>query len=307
MGCNFPRPVWRVADKRQRHASTGAPCVVKRRGFTFSLREGYREPYAAVPCGQCLGCRLDWAADWALRCEKEAKCWPRNSFVTLTYSDDELPLGASTRSSVSKREFQLFMKRLRKELGEHIRYFASGEYGDQNDRAHYHALLFNCGFDDRVPWRVSRGNQLFRSRTLERLWPFGFSSIGEVNHQTASYVAKYVVKKLRGSAAVAQYADREPPFVLMSRRPGIGEAWYRRWKDDVYPEGVVVYGEGRKRRAPRYFDKLHSRDKPVEVALAKSARKIQAAAVRASSSPSAVLMAREVNLRSRLNLAGRPL
>lgn len=307
MGCNFPRPVWRVADKVQRHASTGRPYLQKRKGFTFKLADGYREPFAAVPCGQCLGCRLDWAADWALRCEKEAKLWPHNSFITLTYSDDQLPIGGSTRSSVSKREWQLFMKRLRKEYGEHIRFFATGEYGDQNDRAHYHALLFNLAFSDRVPWRVSRGNTLYRSPTLERLWPFGFSTIGDVNFQTANYVAKYVVKKLRGSAAQEQYCDREPPFVLMSRRPGIGALWLEQWGDEVYPSGTVVYGEGRVRKSPRYFDKLRSRLKPMDVVLAKHERKLRAVTARSKSNPSSVLEARETNIRSRLNLSGRPL
>lgn len=306
MGCNFPRPVWKRADSRAIHATSGLPYIVRNRGFTFRLSEGYKEPHAAVPCGQCLGCRLDWAADWALRCEKEAKCWPHNSFITLTYSDDQLPIGATTRSTVSKREFQLFMKRLRFELGDGIRFFASGEYGDSNDRAHYHALLFNCAFPDRVPWRKSRGNQLYRSAILERLWPYGFSTIGEVNYQTSNYVARYVVKKLRGSLAQQQYVDREPPFVLMSRNPGIGAAWFAKHAGDVYPLGTVVYGEGRQRRAPRYFDKLHSREKPVEVALAKGNRKVTAAIARSKSSRS-TLTARETNLASRLNLSGRPL
>ena len=307
MGCNFPRPVWKRADEATTHASTGKPITIHKRGFTFRLAEGYREPHAAVPCGQCLGCRLDWAADWALRCEKEAKCWPHNSFVTLTYTDDELPIGATTRSTVSKREFQLFMKRLRKELDDQvIRFFASGEYGEKNDRAHYHALLFNCHFPDRVRWRESRGHTLYRSPTLERLWPFGFSTIGEVNFQTANYVARYVVKKLRGSLAQQQYADREPPFVLMSRNPGIGAEWFSRHSTDVFPEGSIIYGENRKRRAPRYFDKLHSREKPFEVAMAKGKRKIIAATARAKSPPS-TLEAREQNIKARLSLSGRPL
>ncbi|WNK13948.1 MAG: replication initiator protein [Microvirus sp.] len=306
MGCNYPRSVWKRADEVTRHASTGVPITVRKRGFTFRLQEGYREPHAAVPCGQCLGCRLDWAADWALRCEKEAKCWPQNSFVTLTYSDSELPIGSTTRSTVSKREFQLFMKRLRKELGDGIRFFASGEYGDTNDRAHYHALLFNCAFPDRVLWSKGRGHPLYRSVTLERLWPYGFSTIGDVNFRTASYVARYVVKKLRGSLGQQQYADREPPFVLMSRNPGIGAAWFVKHSSDVFPEGSVVYGEGRQRRAPRYFDKLHSREKPFEVAVAKGNRKIKAAIARAKSPPQ-TLEARETNLKARLSLSGRPL
>ena len=308
MGCNFPRPVWKRADERapdKRFASGFR--VEPKRGFTFRLSEGYREPHAAVPCGQCLGCRLDWAADWALRCEKEAKLWPYNSFVTLTYNDDELPIGASTRSTVSKREFQLFMKRLRFELGDGIRFFASGEYGDTNDRAHYHALLFNCRFPDQQLWRNTRGHPLYRSAILEKLWPYGFSTIGAVNYQTSNYVARYVVKKLRGSLAMQQYADREPPFVLMSRNPGIGAHWLAKHSADVYPSGSIVYGEGKQRRAPRYFDKLHSREKPVEVAEAKGKRKIQAAVARSKNNTSRILEARETNIKARLNLSGRPL
>lgn len=307
MGCNFPRPVWRRADAIAINVTSGVCYTKRQRGFTFRLSEGYKEPYAAVPCGQCLGCRLDWAADWAVRCEKEAKLWPVNSFVTLTYNDEELPLGSSTRSTVSKREFQLFMKRLRKVRDGNIRFFASGEYGEKNDRAHYHAVLFNCGFPDRVPWRVSRGNQLYRSHELEQLWPYGFSTIGEVNHRTASYVARYVVKKLRGSMALEQYADREPPFVLMSNRPGIGAGWFERFSGDVFPDGRVVYGEGRVRRAPRYFEKLHSREKPMEVVEAKFQRKLAASKARVLSNTSKVLEAREVNLAARLSLSGRPL
>ena len=97
MACHFPRPVWRKRDGS---------------GFTFRFDEGLTGTSAHLPCGQCIGCRLDWAGDWAARCEKEAQLWEHNAFVTLTYDDKHLPVGGSTRSSVSKREFQLFMKRL---------------------------------------------------------------------------------------------------------------------------------------------------------------------------------------------------
>lgn len=307
MGCNFPRPVWKRADKASQHASTGKPCIIKGKGFTFTPSEGYTHQFPSVPCGQCLGCRLDWAADWALRCEKEAKLWPRNCFITLTYNDDELPIGSTTRSTVSKREWQLFMKRLRKEYGDAIRFFASGEYGDKNDRAHYHALLFNHDFPDKLPWRMSRGHQLYRSPTLERLWPYGFSTIGALSFQSANYVARYVVKKLRGSMAATQYADREPPFVLMSRNPGIGAGWLAKHAGDVYPNGTIVYGEGKVRRAPRYFDKLHSREEPSEVRAAKFNRKLKAITSSNSRPTQVTLRNRETNLTARLNITGRPL
>lgn len=259
MACHFPRQVWRRKD---------GP------GFTFRFDEGLTGVGGQLPCGQCIGCRLDWAGDWATRCEKEAQCWPHNVFVTLTYDDKHLPIGGSTRSSVSKREFQLFLKRLRKEFGDGIRFFASGEYGEKSGRAHYHALLFNHRFPDAQLWRSTPAGPLFTSAALQRLWPFGFSSIGSVTFQSASYVARYVLKKAKDNPS--DFLDREPPFVLMSRRPGIGAYWLEKHLSDVYPAGRVVVGLGALRRPPRYFDeklKVWDRSMHLEV---KGARRLAA-------------------------------
>lgn len=241
MACHFPRRGWR----HQEHG-----------GVAFRFTQGYKDAHRLVGCGQCIGCRLDWAGDWAARCEKESKLWERNCFITLTYSDDELPIGSTTRSTVSKREFQLFMMRLREFYGPGIRFFGSGEYGAKSDRAHYHALLFNHDFPDKRVWKSGRGNTLFVSAQLEQLWPYGFSTIGSVSFASASYVARYITKKVTGAPAAAAYADREPPFVLMSRRPGIGAGWFDKYKSDVYPSGKIIVGENKTRRAPRYFNKL---------------------------------------------------
>lgn len=264
---------------------------------------------------------MDWAADWAIRCEKEAKLWEHNCFVTLTYDDEHLPMGSSTRSTLSKRQLQLFLKRLRKSKSVRykdpdtrrwrvyhppLRYFGAGEYGEKNERAHYHLLLFNCSFPDKQLWKSAGGNSLWRSPELERLWPYGFSSIGELNYKTANYVARYTIKKLRGKAAEEAYADRAGPFVLMSRRPGLGARWLSKFEGDVYPDGLVVYGEGRQRRAPRYFDKLFSREKPIEFLETKLNRKVQAYKASLARNPSKVWEAREKALAVRLSMETRP-
>lgn len=269
MACYFPRPAWQA---KRINPETG------RRGIAFNLSEGSHLLPTQVPCGQCIGCRLDWAGDWAARCEKEAKLYLLNSFITLTYGDEELPIGATTRSSLSKRDFQLFMKRLRKEYSQNvIRFFATGEYGDLNQRAHYHALLFNHQFPDLQLWR-SKPTALYRSASLERLWPYGFCSVGQVTYQSAGYVARYSVKKLRGFLAKSEYFDREPPFVLMSRRPGIGSGWYDKFKGDIYPSGQLVVGEGRLRRTPRFFDNKFREEQPQVFAELRKARRMRARA-----------------------------
>jgi len=213
------------------------------------------------PCGQCLGCRLDWAGDWAARCEKEAKLHEANCFITLTYDDKCLPVGGTSRSTVSKRDFQLFMKRLRKAYPTNeIRYFACGEYGNLNQRAHYHALLFNHDFADKRLWKPHPRHPLYLSKSLQSLWGLGFTSIGTVTFSSASYVARYVVKKLTGTRT--DYLDREKPFILMSRRPGIGSAFYEKYKDEIYPAGQLLVGENKPRRTPRYFDEKYRRENP---------------------------------------------
>jgi len=214
-----------------------------------------------ITCGQCLGCRLDWAGDWAARCEKEAKLYEHNCFITLTYDDAHLPLGGSTRSSVCKREWQLFMKRLRKAYPTNeIRFFCCGEYGNLNERAHYHALLFNHDFPDKRLWKPHPRTPLYLSASLQSLWGLGFTSVGSVSFASASYVARYVVKKLTGKRT--DYLDREKPFVLMSRRPGIGSGWYDKFKDETYPAGQLLVGENKPRRTPRYFDEKYRKENP---------------------------------------------
>lgn len=232
--------------------------------MVFRLRDADPSTWSnptQVTCGQCLGCRLDWAADWAARCEKESKLYSHNCFITLTYGDEHLPHGASTRSTLSKRDWQLFMKRLRKAYPTNeIRFFATGEYGDLNQRAHYHALLFNHHFPDAKLWKPHPRTPLYLSASLQSLWGLGFTSVGSVTFSSAAYVARYVVKKLTGKRA--DYIDRDPPFVLMSRRPGIGSAWYDKFKDEIYPAGQLLVGENKPRRTPRYFDEKFRAENP---------------------------------------------
>ena len=105
-------------------------------------------------------------------------------------------------------------------------------------------------------WSRRNGSILYRSATLERLWPFGFSTIGDVTFDSAAYCARYILKKVTGKDTREHYGDKSPEFVTMSRRPGLGAEWYARYKSDVYPADTVVLRDGVKMRPPKYFDKL---------------------------------------------------
>lgn len=223
-----------------------------------------------LPCGQCIGCRLERSRQWAVRCMHEASLYKQNCFITLTYRDDCLP----ANGSLNYRDFQLFMKRLRKSFpNSRIRFYMCGEYGEDFNRPHFHACLFNFDFEDKVPVRLLSGSsaKLFKSKTLERLWPSGFGSIGAVTFESAAYVARYVMKKVNGDRAKDHYlvvdedgvvSSRTPEFNKMSLKPGIGADWLGKYYSDVYPDGNVVV-RGFESKSPRYYDRRFSKIDPL--------------------------------------------
>lgn len=223
-----------------------------------------------IPCGKCEGCLLRRAQEYALRCEQEASLWASNVFVTLTYR--ECPLFAGV-PSLRRRDFVLFMKRLRKRRAGVVRYVVAGEYGKLG-RPHYHALLFNCGFPDKVLLRKRATGDLYRSPELESLWDLGYSSLGEVTYESAAYVARYTLKKVAevGRPAVVEVPGRERMFMSMSLKPGIGAGWLKKFRGDVFPWDEVVGRGGRVFRPPRYYDSLYEREDPEGFAKVKAKR-----------------------------------
>lgn len=225
----------------------------------------------SLPCGQCVGCRLERSRQWAMRCLHEAKLHEKNCFITLTYNDESLPKDRS----LHYRDFQLFMKRLRKKYGANIRFYMCGEYGQKFDRPHFHACIFGFDFSDRQYWKqTGSGSKLFRSKELEKLWEYGFSSIGDVNFESAAYVARYIMKKVTGQGKHDQHykftdletgevLEKKSEFNKMSLKPGIGYEWFKKYKSDVYPHDYVVIN-GRKVRPPKYYDLKYSKESPFE-------------------------------------------
>lgn len=221
------------------------------RGMKFSDQ-------VAVPCGQCMPCRVDHSREWGVRCYHESTLYEENSFVTLTFDEESLRSMCPNRS-LDKEHMRLFMMRLRKRKGDGIRVFYCGEYGGLNERPHYHLLLFNCGFFDKKPWMMKRSFTYYRSAELESLWPYGISTIGEVSYVSSAYVARYCTKKIRGAGAKDHYGDRLPEFCQASLKPGIGSGWFDKfWRSDLFPrdECVVQSDKGSFRcKMPRYYDK----------------------------------------------------
>lgn len=246
-----------------------------KRSIVFTNKEAFRDMPLDLPCGQCIGCRLERSRQWAMRCMHEASLYEHNAFITLTYDQDNLP----PSGSLIKRDFQLFMKKFRKELdddaielskklgiqvtADKIRYFHCGEYGENLGRPHYHACIFNYDFPDKKLWKKQESGDLYVSEKLNNIWGKGYCIVGAVTFDSAAYVARYICKKITGASSGDHYSGKLPEYTTMSRRPGIGKGWYDKFRTDCYPSDSVIVN-GKEFRPPKFYDKKYELDFPSE-------------------------------------------
>lgn len=224
-----------------------------------------------LSCRQCIGCRLEHSRQWGIRCLDEAQMHSENSFLTLTVSPENV---VKFGRSLDVVLVQKFLKRVRKELSpKRVRCFYCGEYTKAMN-PHYHMLLFGHDFPDRKYFKTSEsGFKLYRSPSLERLWPLGFSLIGDVTFESAAYVARYTLKKVGDVLDPERLVMKDtgevlrPEFIAMSTGGrgglgGIGTSWIKKFKGDVYPRGIRVV-RGRDVRPPKFYDKLYAEEDPL--------------------------------------------
>lgn len=292
MPCYHPISAYRI--KGSKHYKTGNEVIVFNfpRGVSRSRLENLQ-----LPCGQCIGCRLEYSRQWAFRCLLEASYYEYNYFITLTYDDEHLPrkfspivdkkTGELEELRVSypleKNALSAFMKRLRieayRKFGfDNIRFYGCGEYGSKNGRPHYHVLVFNCPIPDLVPAEKSRSGGLqYKSKFLESVWKFGRVRFSEVNFQTCAYVARYMTKKHKGEDS--DYYEKNgllPEYVRMSRRPGIASRYYHDHKDKIYHYDNFIVKNGDNAfvsKPPKYFDRMFDLDDHDSLVEIKQARK----------------------------------
>jgi hypothetical protein len=271
---------------------TGQKTIKGRREIVFNKPAKIKEEIN-LPCGQCIGCRLKKATEWALRITHESQMHDENCFITLTFNDKHLPKDYS----LDKSHMQKFFKRLRKHLEKtdtKIKYFYCGEYGDDSWRPHYHAIIHGYDFPDKIDVSESVDQPYYLSETLKKLWPFGNHILANCTFETASYVARYTTKKITGEKAEEHYrrevidwneytgeiynwftVDLEPEFACMSRNPAIGKEWFNQYKTDCFPTDYLVH-KNSKLPVPRYYDKLMELEDEVFMASQKASRKIKA-------------------------------
>jgi len=183
--------------------------------------------------------------------EKEDNC-----FVTLTYSDENLP-GGVDGATLQPKDLQDWLKRFRSAIQPtKVRYFAVGEYGDRTWRPHYHLALFG--------WPQCRyGFSRYTDRrkdccsccdVIRETWGLGHIAVGSLETSSAQYIAGYVTKKMTFNDD-PRLKGRHPEFARMSRNPAIGKERYRKYKTDVFPSDEVI-ARGHPSQPPPYYTKL---------------------------------------------------
>ncbi len=241
----------------------------KNGGFGIVFKKGLSNGQnVEIACGQCIGCRLDKRKEWAIRCVHEAQLHEDNCFITLTYNDENLPRDGS----LVKEHFPIFIRKLRRNNPHKIRYYMCGEYGEDLKRPHYHAILFGHDFADKQLASFGTGNTLWISDELEKTWARGFCTIGEMTYDSAGYCAHYTMKKINGDQAAEHYNGLTPEYATMSRKPGIGNAWYNKYKTDLFPEDECVIN-GTIMKPPRYYTKILQTQEPKQYEQIKQRRK----------------------------------
>jgi len=243
----------------------------------MSIKNGNGE-LVPVPCGRCMPCRVNHAQEWSFRIEQEMELAHTAHFITLTYSDEDVPRNDLGHTILVKSDFQKFLKRLRYHADQYyniqaktldfnqaikvpsIRYYLVGEYGEETFRAHGHAIIFN------IP--------LETLKYLERIWRHGHVKIGTVTPASIKYVTKYITKI---DSRDLEQRDLTKPFQLMSK--GLGSVYVNDESREYHSRYKSMYTVNKKykKRIGKFLEKkIHDteqKQKKLDIVKKANARK----------------------------------
>ena len=193
----------------------------------------------AVPCGQCMNCRINKQRKWLGRLLLESTDHEWASFVTLTYSEEHVPWTVDRETghrhhSLQKSDVQKWLKRLRftisQNSGRTLRFYGCGEYGTGGtSRPHYHLIMFGIACTE--------------TNLIRDTWGLGHITISEANQKNMRYTAKYTLKKMLKDPE--QLHGRQPEYSMMSRRPPLGSTFVRNIADSLRTKSgshALAYG-----------------------------------------------------------------
>ena len=155
-------------------------------------------------------------------------------------------------------------------------------------RPHYHAIIFNHDFKDKIATDQNNDQTYYISEELQTLWSDsktkrtrGICYIGQVTFQSAAYVARYTTKKITGKKSKQHYkpviledgteTERIQEFAQMSKKPSIGKGWFDKYHLDIYRHDVMSVN-CKNMRPPKYYDKEFEKLDPKRLRIIKHDR-----------------------------------
>lgn len=276
MSCNAPIRAFQLMAKN----SEGKNVIL----FNEKDVRGKNYIETELPCGRCMGCRIEKARSLAIRCMHESEMFEFNCCLTLTYDDDHIDEDHSLRPD----DWKTFIHNLRQtdegfqevicpddKIRRPIRYIQTGEYGDIDQRPHHHAMLFNYDFiDKQYLYTSDAGQRYYESQRLEELWPHGIAHISEVNSSAANYICRYCTKKIIEEIEETKYQrinentgeiyEVLPEYSTKSNRPGLGRFWLDKYGKETFDRGYL-YSNGHKAAIPKYYERIMETINPCSV------------------------------------------
>lgn len=265
-------------------------------------KKGRTRKIDIIPCGKCIGCRLEYSRQWATRGYLESLEHKQNWFCTITYDEDHMTTleeiktedgitywnDGSWNGTLVPKELTQFIKNVRQIMKREynqdgIRFMACGEYGSQGERPHYHIIFFNLNLpvEDLYSPKIINHEVYYQSHIIERAWGKGISNISEATWNSIAYTARYITKKINGAESEDYYAEKgqTKEFFRVSRMPGIGENYFHKhWKEIYDKDEIIIKNKAGAiaTQPPKYFDKLLKEISPETLERVKIKRKRRA-------------------------------
>lgn len=203
-------------------------------------------PYYQVGCNRCIHCKIRRRKEWTIRLlhEQASNQGKPSTFITLTYDEDHVPKTPTGLNTLRPADLTNYFKALRRR-DEKFKYYACGEYGEEYERPHYHALLFGAEpeWEDVILNNIERG-------TFKEAWKYGNQYAGQITAESIGYTAGYIDKKIYGKKASEHYQDRTPEYQVSSN--GIGLQYLTDHAEDIVYDNELTY-QGKRYPMPRYY------------------------------------------------------
>lgn len=172
------------------------PKLIKNRKYVKNKKNGGNPPvpkdqrvlWVPVGCQKCMECKKQKSRQWSVRLQEEIRTENKCTFVTLTFSDEEITKlkneikgleGYELDNEIATLATRRFLERWRKKHKKSLKHWLVTELGHNGtENIHLHGILWSQNKQD-----------------ITEIWKYGWVFNGDyVNEKTVNYISKYINK-----------------------------------------------------------------------------------------------------------------